>query len=119
MPTFIVVDFAWVCAGLLRAGVSRNAHVACFSHFQDVYVCMRTHTHFMYMRFLYRGGGEEEEEEGLFKADAVNEEDPERDHATRRRRREEEGGGGGFIDVYFALGCKPRDSTQHAVTRDA
>jgi len=33
---------------------------------------------------------EEEEEEGLFKADAVNEEDPERDRATqdwRRRRR--------------------------------
>ena len=28
---------------------------------------------------------EEEEEEGLFKADAVNEEDPERDRATRRR----------------------------------
>ena len=83
MPTFIGVDFAWVCAGLLRAGVSRNAHVACFSHFQDVYVCMRTHTHFMYMRFLYRGGGEEEEEEGLFKADAVNEEDPERDRATQ------------------------------------
>jgi len=26
---------------------------------------------------------EEEEEEGLFKADAVNEEDPERDHATQ------------------------------------
>ena len=32
---------------------------------------------------------EEEEEEGLFKADAVNEEDPERDRATQ----EEEGGG--------------------------
>jgi len=35
-----------------------------------------------------RGGGEgeeeeEEEEEGLFRADAVNEEDPERDHATQ------------------------------------
>ena len=29
----------------------------------------------------------EEEEEGLFKADAVNEEDPERDRAIRRRRR--------------------------------
>ena len=28
---------------------------------------------------------EEEEEESLFKADAVNEEDPERDRATRRR----------------------------------
>jgi len=27
--------------------------------------------------------GEEEEEEGLFKADAVNEEDPERDRATK------------------------------------
>jgi len=26
---------------------------------------------------------EEEEEESLFKADAVNEEDPERDHATQ------------------------------------
>ena len=36
---------------------------------------------------------EEEEEEGLFKANAVNEEDPERDRATTRRRRrvEEEG----------------------------
>ena len=35
-----------------------------------------------------RGGGEEEEEEeeeeeGVFKADAVNEEDPERDRATQ------------------------------------
>ena len=30
---------------------------------------------------------EEEEEEGVFKADAVNEEDPERDRATGRRRR--------------------------------
>jgi len=35
-----------------------------------------------------KGGGkeeeeEEEEEEGLFKADAVNEEDPERDRATQ------------------------------------
>jgi len=30
---------------------------------------------------------EEEEEEGLFKADAVNEEDPERDRARGRRRR--------------------------------
>ena len=29
---------------------------------------------------------EEEEEEGLFKADAVNEEDPERDRATREPR---------------------------------
>jgi len=29
----------------------------------------------------------EEEEEGLFKADAVNEEDPERDRATQGRRR--------------------------------
>ena len=28
-------------------------------------------------------GEEEEEEEGLFKADAVNEEDPERDRATQ------------------------------------
>jgi len=38
-----------------------------------------------------RGGEEEEEEEeeeeSLFKADAVNEEDSERDRATRRRRR--------------------------------
>jgi len=30
---------------------------------------------------------EEEEEEGLFKADAVNEEDPERDRARGRRKR--------------------------------
>jgi len=29
------------------------------------------------------GGEEEEEEEGLFRADAVNEEDPERDRATQ------------------------------------
>jgi hypothetical protein len=29
------------------------------------------------------GREEEEEEEGLFKADAVNEEDPERDRATQ------------------------------------
>ena len=29
------------------------------------------------------GWEEEEEEEGLFKADAVNEEDPERDRATQ------------------------------------
>jgi hypothetical protein len=28
---------------------------------------------------------QEEEEEGLFKADAVNEEDPERNRATKRR----------------------------------
>ena len=30
-----------------------------------------------------RKRGEEEEEEGLFRADAVNEEDPERDRATQ------------------------------------
>ena len=30
---------------------------------------------------------EEEDEEGLFKADAANEEDPERDRATGKRRR--------------------------------
>ena len=35
-------------------------------------------------------GGEEEEEEGLFKADAVNEEDPERDRATQEEEEEEE-----------------------------
>ena len=29
---------------------------------------------------------EEEEEEGLFRADAVNEEDPERDRATQEER---------------------------------
>ena len=34
--------------------------------------------------------GEEEEEEGLFKADAVNEEDPERDRATQEEEEEEE-----------------------------
>ena len=37
-------------------------------------------------RFYYISsdtGREEEEEEGLFKADAVNEEDPERDRATQ------------------------------------
>ena len=33
---------------------------------------------------------EEEEEEGLFKADAVNEEDPERDRATQVWKEEEE-----------------------------
>ena len=38
------------------------------------------------------GGGGGEEEEGLFKADAVNEEDPERDRSRYP------GGGGGFID---------------------
>ena len=38
---------------------------------------------------------EEEEEEGLFKADAVNEEDPERDRATQE---ESLFIGGGFID---------------------
>jgi hypothetical protein len=32
--------------------------------------------------FLRETHQEEEEEEGLFKADAVNEEDPERDRAT-------------------------------------
>ena len=38
------------------------------------------------MECRLEGGGEEEEEEeeeGLFKADAVNEEDPERDRATQ------------------------------------
>ena len=35
---------------------------------------------------------EEEEEEGLFKANAVNEEDPERDRATQVQEEEEEGG---------------------------
>jgi len=41
---------------------------------------------------------EEEEEEGLFKADAVNEEDPERDRATQveeTRPAVLRGGGGG------------------------
>ena len=33
---------------------------------------------------------EEEEEEGLFKADAVNKEDPERDRATQEEEEEEE-----------------------------
>jgi len=32
------------------------------------------------------GGEEEEEEEGLFRADAVNEEDPERDRATQEEQ---------------------------------
>ena len=37
------------------------------------------------MRAVHLGGAqeEEEEEESLFKADAVNEEDPERDRATQ------------------------------------
>ena len=34
----------------------------------------------------YQEEEEEEEEEGLFKADAVNEEDPERDRATQEER---------------------------------
>jgi hypothetical protein len=34
-------------------------------------------------RLSVREEEEEEEEEGLFKADAVNEEDPERDRATQ------------------------------------
>jgi hypothetical protein len=34
-------------------------------------------------RKIYSRQEEEEEEEGLFKADAVNEEDPERDRATQ------------------------------------
>ena len=42
-----------------------------------------------------RGGGEEEEEEGLFKADAVNEEDPERDRATPALKVWTRGGVGG------------------------
>jgi len=35
------------------------------------------------VRLAGREEEEEEEEEGLFKADAVNEEDPERDRATQ------------------------------------
>ena len=35
------------------------------------------------MRKVYSKRRSEEEEEGLFKADAVNEEDPERDRATQ------------------------------------
>jgi len=39
-----------------------------------MHACMHTYIH---------AEEEEEEEEGLFKADAVNEEDPERDRATQ------------------------------------
>jgi len=42
-------------------------------------------------------GEEEEEEEGLFKADAVNEEDPERDRALPGGGKFGGGGGGRFI----------------------
>ena len=36
--------------------------------------------------FIQSQRGEEEQEEGLFKADAVNEEEPERDRPTPRRK---------------------------------
>ena len=43
-------------------------------------------------RKVYSKLTQEEEEEGLFRADAVNEEDPERDRATQEEEEEEEEG---------------------------
>ena len=39
---------------------------------------------------IFRGQNQSIEEEGLFKANAVNEEDPERDRATQEEEEEEE-----------------------------
>ena len=51
---------------------------------------------------------EEEEEEGLFKADAVNEEDPERDRARRRRRRSRKGCSRPRSELRGGLRARPR-----------
>ena len=49
----------------------------------DAYTHTNTHTHTHTHTRVHTEEKEEEEEEGLFKADAVNEEDPERDRATQ------------------------------------
>jgi hypothetical protein len=57
----------------------RGVIVRCIYTHKHTHAHTHTHTH----THVHTEEKEEEEEEGLFKADAVNEEDPERDRATQ------------------------------------